>query len=117
MWQKQIDCFNDYKCITFDLPGHGQNSKVPFTTIEECIQHVIEILNKECVGYDISVVGHSIGAQICIRLLQKKIEAVKHVVIVSALNNPIPQMKKLISLMVNMTMPLIKFKWFSKNSS
>ncbi|HSN65595.1 MAG TPA: hypothetical protein VLS94_03100, partial [Fusibacter sp.] len=35
MWTHQVDYFEGYKKIIFNLPGHGDNSDVDFTTIDD----------------------------------------------------------------------------------
>ena len=117
MWQSQVDYLKAYKTITFDLPGHGDNSNIDFTSINQCVLEIKSIIKKECKGSDVVLVGHSIGAQICMRMLEKLDENIKHLVIVSGLNHPMPKLVGLTKSMVGWTMPLVSQRWFSKLQS
>jgi len=114
MWCNQFKALSQFKCITFDLPGHGKNADTPFETISNCINEITEILEIECKGLNITLIGHSIGAQIVMQMLSDQIPNISHAVIISALNKPMTKMIPFINIMVRMTIPLVKFKWFSK---
>jgi len=114
MWDNQIRELKSYNCITFDLPGHGDNSDQIFISVEACTKEINEIVHKEFGKKKYAIVGHSIGAQIVMNLLNGKQENISHAVIISGLNKPMKNMKPLMNLLIDMTMPLIKLKWFSK---
>src|SRR6056297_2093470 len=69
MWKNQIEYFNNYKCVTFDLPGHGENRDNSFTTIKDCIKSIKEIIKKESFCKKSIIIGHSVGGQITLEML------------------------------------------------
>ncbi|MBI9012134.1 MAG: alpha/beta hydrolase [Clostridiales bacterium] len=115
MWQHQINAL-DNKLILFDLPGHGDNSHLDFTTIEECVLNILEILDCEDID-KITFVGHSIGAQIIMHILEHHNGYVENAVVISGLNKSMKWAVPLISSTVSLSMPLIKKRWFSKLQS
>lgn len=114
MWKKQLNYFKDKKCIALDLPGHGENSDIDFTTIKSCADMIKEIILKESKSKKATVVGHSIGAQILMFMLEHNEEVIEKAVIISGLNKPMPFISATIKPLVFITMPLIKIKSFAK---
>jgi len=114
MWEYQKSFCNEYKCIFFDLPGHGDNSNIDFTTIEEASLFIVELIKKESEDNKGIVIGLSIGAQIVLNLLKSYNEYISKAVIISGLNKPMQGYSFLLKPMVAMSMPLIKNKSFSK---
>jgi len=115
MWQHQKNGL-DNKLILFDLPGHGDNSHLDFTTIEDCTLKILEILDQEKIE-KITFVGHSIGAQIIMYILEHHSGRIENAVIISGLNKGMTWAVPLIQSSVSMSMPLIKKRWFSKLQS
>lgn len=114
MWAHQTQYYRAYKCITFDLPGHGTNRKSPFASIHLCAQSIQEIIEKESTGQKVILVGHSIGAQIILEMLKNPQSTISHAVIISGLNKPMTGAALFVKPMVSMTMPLAKYRWFAK---
>jgi pimeloyl-ACP methyl ester carboxylesterase len=98
MWDEQKILCNQYKCLFFDLPGHGENCNVDFNTIEE-------------VSF---IIGLSIGGQIVLNMLRNHRDVITKAIVVSALNKPMNGIKVLFGPMVSMGMPLIRNKKFSE---
>jgi len=114
MWDNQVKYLNEYKCITFDLPGHGENSDIDYTTIKDFSIQIIEIINKESKSKKAIIIGHSIGAQILMHMLEHHENAVSTAIIISGLNRPMPTVNLIMKPMVSFSMPLLKWKRFSK---
>ena len=114
MWNNQVDYFTDNKCITFDLPGHGANNDIEFTTIEECSKAIAEIIMIESKSRIAIMIGHSIGAQIIMYMIENHVQVISKAIIVSGLNKPMPFVHKLMKPMITWTMPLIRMRSFSK---
>lgn len=117
MWTHQVKFLEDYNCISFDLPGHGKNADRNFSSIENCAKDIIEIIETESSGDKAIVIGHSIGAQITMKLLELTRSSISHAVIISGLNKPMPHIGRLVKGIIGMTMPLVKYRWFSKLQS
>lgn len=115
MWQHQVDVL-DRKLILFDLPGHGDNCHLDFTSISDCAFNVLEILKTENID-NLTFVGHSIGAQIIMHMLEHHSSYIEKAVVISGLNKPMPWAVPLVRSSVSMCMPLIKKRWFSKLQS
>lgn len=116
MWNNQIKYFTNNKCITFDLPGHGQNSDIDFTTIKDCARCINEIILKESL-IKVTLIGHSIGAQIVMFMLENYSQIIHKVVLISGLNKKMPLINFMVKPMIFCTMPLSKLKSFAKIQS
>lgn len=114
MYENQMEM--PYRHIIFDLPGHGDNSNYVFSSIEETVDLIKEVLEVENLE-TISIVGHSIGAQILMYMLEHCPERVDKAFVISGLNKPMKWALSMLSPMVSMSMPLLKMKWFSKLQS
>ncbi len=112
MWKNQIT-FVKGKCIIFDLPGHGNNNDVNFTTITSAAEDVIDIIKNET-DEKVILVGLSIGAQIVMSIIENNPEYVEKCIIISGLNKPMKWSKFLLKPMVSLSMPLVKNRKFSK---
>lgn len=117
MWTHQIDYFEGYKKIIFNLPGHGDNSDVDFTTIEAVSSELRQIILKESFDGKSIIIGHSIGAQILMWMMQNMRDVVYKGIIISGLNKPMKGVSWMIKPAVYCSMPLIKFKRFAKLQS
>ncbi|WP_026476813.1 alpha/beta fold hydrolase [Alkaliphilus transvaalensis] len=114
MWERQLNYFKDYKCISFDLPGHGENSDRDFTTIEDCSRIIREIIENESSEGKGIAIGLSIGAQIVLHMISHHQDVLKKCVVISGLNKPMKLSKPSIRILVSCSMPFIKLKSFSK---
>jgi len=114
MWDEQKILCNQYKCLFFDLPGHGENCNVDFNTIEEVSRFVAEVVKKESVDGKAFIIGLSIGGQIVLNMLRNHRDVICKAIVVSALNKPMNGIKVLFGPMVSMCMPLIRNKKFSE---
>jgi len=118
MWNNQVKYFkNNNKCITFDLPGHGVNNDIDFTTIEDCVLIIKEIIFKESKLKKAILIGHSIGAQILMFMLEHHEDIIDRAIIISGLNKPMPFVNAMIKPMIACVMPLVKLKSFAKAQS
>lgn len=114
MWSKQLPALQEYKCLTFDLPGHGDNCTIDFTTICGCAHAIDSIIHNESQDDKAIVIGHSIGAQIILYMLEHKANCVEKAIIISGLNKPMPLVGKMIKPMIALMMPLIKMQRFAR---
>jgi pimeloyl-ACP methyl ester carboxylesterase len=106
MWKKQFEYFSRYRIIAPELPGHGDSARILPCTISNCADAVQELLtyilgNQRCV-----LVGHSLGAQVALRLISENTPRIDLAVIISALVHPTPLLyniliKPFIGLTVN----------------
>ncbi len=80
-YQLNSALLKDYQCIALDLPGHGASEKLESYSIKK----LSESVKKEFEDYDkIILVGHSLGGQLCIHLLQEFKDKCVGVIICSA---------------------------------
>lgn len=114
MWKYQEEYFRHFKCIFLDLPGHGQNSNLDFTTIEDVADMVKKIIIEESKDNQAVLIGHSIGAQIIMYMIKTNSEFIEKAVIVSGLNFKMTGINWMLKPMVASTMSLIKWRSFAK---
>lgn len=68
-WNSQFEFFNkDYRVITIDLPGHGnsivKNEEISIENFGRKISQLLEKINAK----NIILIGHSIGADVCLEI-------------------------------------------------
>ena len=114
MWDKQIQYFSNYHCITIDLPEQGKSSHMNKFSIKYSAEMIIELIEEIAKGKKIIIIGFSLGAQVTIQILSIKPELIHYAIINSALVRPNSFAKKLIRPTIKLTFPLIKLKSFSK---
>lgn len=115
MWKYQIESLRGIKVI-FDLPGHGTNAEIDFISIEHASELVIELI-QHITDREVIIIGHSIGAQIILNILEVYSEIVCKAFIISALNMKMTWLNSMISPMIKLSMPLVKRRWFAKLQS
>lgn len=117
MWDKQIQYFTSYHCLTIDLPEQGKSAQSDYFSIQYSAKKVIELLERLADGKEITVVGFSLGAQVAIQMLSMKPNLIEHAVINSALVRPNALVRKMIPPMIKTTFPLLRNRYFSKLQS
>lgn len=113
MWSKQIQYFNNYHCVTIDLPEQGNNKANHIFSIGNSARSVIEITKKLSHDKTITVVGFSLGAQVLVEMLSLEPTLVDYSIINSALVVPM-RGEKYIKPIIKSFFPLIKNRNFSK---
>lgn len=114
MWDKQIQYFSDYHCITVDLPEHGASKSTESFAIQLSAEKVNELIGKKANGKKVIVVGFSLGAQITIQMLSINPDLIDYAFINSALVRSNLFLRKMIKPSIKLTFPLVKNKYFSK---
>lgn len=112
-WQPQVSFFSSrYHCIVVDLPDHGKSRDIPFGTIEEVAELLVQVIRDIAHDGHATIIGHSLGAKIALAMLVRDPSTIDRAVIASALCRPSP----LISMMNSRSM--IRFSlWLLKRSS
>ncbi|MBG9694291.1 alpha/beta fold hydrolase [Lysinibacillus sp. fkY74-1] len=108
MWEQQIQYFFNYHCVVPELMSNH-----PFS-IEQCAQHLVQLLEEKGNGKQIIVIGFSLGAQIAIQMLSIKPSLIHFSIINSALVIPSPTTAWMIRPLLRFSFPLIKNKAFAK---
>lgn len=117
MWDKQIDYFTDYYCLTVDLPEQGLNKHKGKFSIKHSAEKMIELIEQFAYGKEVIVIGFSLGAQVLIKMLSMKRDLIDYAVINSALVKPSKLGEKLISPLISLTYPFIKNKIFAQQQA
>lgn len=114
MWDKQIKFFNDYHCLTIDLPEQGASKHTKNFSIHDSAEKVMDLIEKIANGKKVIVIGFSLGAQVTIQMLSMVPNIIDYAIINSALVRPNSVVKKIIRPSIKLFFPLIKNKSFSK---
>lgn len=117
MWDKQIQYFTSYHCVTIDLPEQGKSKDVEHFSIQNSAEKVIDLIEKIMNGKKVIVIGFSLGAQVAIKMLSMKPNLITNAMINSALVRPNTFVGKMISPSIKLTFPLISNRYFSKLQS
>ncbi|MBU7592379.1 alpha/beta fold hydrolase [Metabacillus halosaccharovorans] len=114
MWDKQIQYFKHYHCVTIDLPEQGKSNDIEDFSIKNSAKRIIDLIGKIGRGKEIIVIGFSLGAQVAVQMLSMNPNLITFAIINSALVRPVSIVKKMINPVVKLTFPLMKIKSFSK---
>lgn len=114
MWDKQIQYFKNYHCLTIDLPEQGASKHTEHFSIPSSAEKINELIEKIADGKKIMVTGFSLGAQVAIQMLSNKLHLIHHAIINSALVRPNPWITKMIKPSIKLFYPFVKMKSFSK---
>jgi len=114
MWDKQVQHFNHYHCVTIDLPEHGRSNRSEKFSIDSAANKVIGIIEKLAKEKNVIVIGFSLGAQVLVKMLSIRPCLIDRAIINSALVKPSILYRQFIRPMVKMTYPFIKNKRFSR---
>ena len=114
MWDRQIEYFSHYHCITVDLPEQGASRDTENFSIHSSAINVIELIEKIAKDKKVIVIGFSLGAQVTIQMLSNNSNLINYAFINSALVRPNSFVRKMIKPSIRLTFPLVKNKSFSK---
>ncbi|MFB7641929.1 alpha/beta fold hydrolase [Peribacillus butanolivorans] len=114
MWDKQIQYFSHYHCITIDLPEQGESNYTENFSIQLSAEKVNKLIEKIANGKKVIVIGFSLGAQVTIQMLSINPNLITYAFINSALVRPNSFVRKMIRPSIKLTFPLVKNKSFSK---
>ncbi|KAJ5769857.1 uncharacterized protein N7511_001908 [Penicillium nucicola] len=80
-WQQiASDLDQSFHVLTPDLPGHGDAKATRFT-METAADSVQTLIQKSATGGKAHIVGHSLGAQVAIRLAEKYPDVIKTLIV------------------------------------
>ncbi|RDU36976.1 alpha/beta hydrolase [Neobacillus piezotolerans] len=114
MWEKQIQYFSNYHCITIDLPEQGESKNTENFSIRLSAEKVNDLIEKIADGKKVIVIGFSLGAQVAIQMLSINPNLIHYAIINSALVRHNSFFKKMIGPSIKLFFPLVKNKSFSK---
>ncbi|MEZ7171169.1 alpha/beta fold hydrolase [Sporosarcina sp. OR05] len=114
MWDKQIDDFSHYHCIVPTLQGHGVRRNEEEFSIRGNAEEMIDLIKEKGAGKDIHIIGFSIGAQICLEMIDLAPTLITSAVINSATVIPMKYVLPLIAPTILLTFPLVKSRSFAK---
>lgn len=114
MWDKQLEYFTHYHCVTVDLPEQGANLHHGEFSIEDSANKIIELIHTFPNKNSVTVVGFSLGAQVLIQVISKQANLIDYAIINSALVKPSKLGKLLMKPLIQLTFPLIKNRAFSR---
>lgn len=104
---------NGYHVVLPVLDGHA-DSDVPFTSIEDNANELIDYIDKHFDGSILAIGGLSLGGQILVEMLSQRDCICQYAIIESALTIPMPVTNALIAPMLDMSYELIRKKWFAR---
>lgn len=114
MWDKQIQYFSHYHCMTIDLPEQGASKNTENFSIQSSAEKVNELIDKKAKDKQVIVIGFSLGAQVTIQILSINPKLIDYAFINSALVRPNSFLRKMIRPSIQLTFPLVKNRSFAK---
>lgn len=114
MWDPVRDRLQDgHRVLVVDLPGHGRSADHPYTSHDETVRSLAELIAAEAGTRPVAVVGFSLGAQVAVQLAARHPGLVDRVVVVSAQAARIPFSRALVAL-ASLAAPLARRSWFAR---
>lgn len=82
-WSRQVEALSDgHRCIAFDMPGHGRSGWRQGLDLEAIAEDIALWIEEHCSG-PVTIVGHSQGAMIAIRIAARHASLVERLVLVN----------------------------------
>jgi len=103
-----------YHVVTPIIDGHGDDGKTTFISIEESAQKLLQYIDTNFKGNVHALCGLSLGGQIIIDVLSRRVDIAKYAVIESAMVIPPGSLTRLLAKSSGMFYGLIRYKWFAK---
>lgn len=103
-----------YHVVTPIIDGHGDDGKTTFISIEESAQKLLQYIDTNLKGNVHALCGLSLGGQIIIEVLSRRVDVAKYAIIESAMVIPPGSLTRLLAKSSGMFYGLIRYKWFAK---
>lgn len=87
MWWQQLPAFSDYDILNVDLPGHGKNAAIPWTSLEATTDFIARQIPKPL---KVHAVGISLGGHVALELAKQYPEKLLSVFISGITVKPMP---------------------------
>lgn len=84
-----------YHVILPTLDGHGEEHSIPYISTEETADKLMDYINEYCNGHLFALCGVSLGGQIVMELLARKVDLAEKAIIDGSLCDPQPVMAHL----------------------
>jgi len=104
----------DYHVVTPILDGHGEAADTVFESIEAEAEKLLAYVDERFGGHVHALCGLSIGAQIVVEMLTRRMDIAACAVVESALLIPIPCAAMMTGPMLSLSYGLIKKRWFAR---
>ena len=114
-WQPIVNLLaNDYCVVTSIIDGHGADWAETFLSIQDSADKLIHYIENTLGGRVFVLAGMSLGAQIAIEVLSRRVDIAQYAIIESALVLPVQGMKLLARPLYTLLYGLIKQQWYSQ---
>lgn len=101
----------DYRVLLPVLDGHGAE---PFTSIGDCAQRLLGLIDSRCGGKIAALGGLSLGGQVALEMLSRRPDLCRTALIESACVIPDSLTAAMIAPALNMSFGLIQRRWFAQ---
>lgn len=98
---------NRYHVILPTLDGHGEEYNTPYLSTEDSANQLLRYIEEHCHGHLFALCGVSLGGQIVIELLTRKVDITEKAIIDGSLCYPNPTMARLCIATIKMCGGLI----------
>jgi pimeloyl-ACP methyl ester carboxylesterase len=105
---------SEFHVVTPIIDGHGEDGGEEFISIEDSASKLIEYIDTNCNGKVYAIGGLSIGAQIAVEVLSKRVDIAEYAILESALVYPIKGTAAMTVPTYKLFYGLVKRRWFSK---
>jgi pimeloyl-ACP methyl ester carboxylesterase len=105
---------SEFHVVTPIIDGHGEDGGEEFISIEDSASKLIEYIDTKCNGKVYAIGGLSIGAQIAVEVLSKRVDIAEYAILESALVYPIKGTAAMTVPTYKLFYGLVKRRWFSK---
>ncbi|SBV94725.1 Alpha/beta fold family hydrolase [uncultured Eubacteriales bacterium] len=103
----------DYHIVAPIIDGHGEDSETTFLSIQESAQRIIQYIDANLQGKVFAICGVSLGAQIVIEILSKRVGIAKYAVVESTLVVPNKRPFEIRTIAARLVLALIHQKWLA----
>lgn len=79
LWSRTLQSLPEYHCLAPDLPGFGGSRHISPFSVETTVEGVADLIREHTLSGRASVVGFSVGAVVCVELLNRYPDLVERV--------------------------------------
>jgi len=97
LWQPTLKALPEYHCLAPDLPGFGRSADITPFTAEKAAEGLAQLIRAEVPSGRAAVAGLSIGAVVCIELINRHPDLVER----AFLSGPTPRLSHAVTGMMN----------------
>jgi len=115
-WANVTERLPEWRCLTPDLPGHGESQHRPLVSLNAAADDLAELIEKRFDGEPLNIVGLSLGGYIGLSLMARHPRLVRRALLSGIHIGAMPYAGAMVVLM-NLMSPFMASRWFRERNA